>query len=845
MGSDLASVTAVVMAGGKGTRLEPLTVMRPKPLMPVAGRPIMEHILDLLRRWGITNVVAAIHHLGGDIQSHFSDGMDFGVSLRYSSEPKPLGTAGGVKFAEELLGRGTILVISGDSLTDCSLADALAFHREKKSMATVVLSRVANPREFGVVSTDADGRILRFQEKPEWREVFTDTVNTGIYILEPEVLDLIEPGVEADWAGNVFPAMMAKKLPMYGWVMNGYWCDVGSFDQYQSAQDDFLKGKINLPFSDDHPEMPSGGILIGANSTVEEGAVLVPPVLIRSGCRIKKGARIGPGTVIGDNSLVETDAVVVGSTLWDNVYVGHNASLEGAIVCSRATIKVDASLEPETVIGDSATIEAGCTVRERVRIYPHKVIERGTVVNSSVTQATNGFASLFRDLGAAGLSNIEITPEIACRIGASFGTAFPAGSKVITSRDSTKSSRMIKRAVISAIVSTGCEVLDLRAAPLPIARHFVKSSQATGAINVRKLPTNSRVTLIELMDSAGGYVSNRLVRKVQNSFFRESYRRVDSDEIGKIEFASRAVEAYQTDFFRIFGSSPAVSHPTRVVCDYGFTALGATFPSMLHQLGVESMSINAYDDGRMAPRTPDGIRAHLENLASVVRTTDYEMGALFTSDGERLGLVDGKGGILSGSDLMALMCLLTVQVHPGARLAASAATSHLLERMLTEKGGHVERTGADARSQMERASRGDIEMAYDDHGGFIFPEFQNGFDAAFSLAKLLQMLRQTGQTLEEAVAQLPKFQVASLTAHVSWMNKGTLMRILAENTHGCHKMDMIDGVKFFDDDGWTLVLPDSIEPVVHIYAEGEDEEASHRLVDQCATRIADIDDASR
>src|SRR5579862_4624100 len=183
---------AVEMAGGEGSRLRPATANRPKPLVPICNQPIMEHILGLLKSHGINQIVSTLYYLGDEIKDYFGDGSDFGVSMEYSVENVPLGTAGSVKKAEKLLGDGTFLIVSGDALTDCNLTKALEFHREKKSLATLILYRVPSPLEFGVVITDEEGKVVRFLEKPSWSEVFSDTVNTGMYILEPEIFGYME-----------------------------------------------------------------------------------------------------------------------------------------------------------------------------------------------------------------------------------------------------------------------------------------------------------------------------------------------------------------------------------------------------------------------------------------------------------------------------------------------------------------------------------------------------------------------------------------------------------------------------------------------------------------------------
>ena len=236
---------AVIMAGGKGTRLRPLTSHLPKPMVPLLDRPCMEYIIDLLKRHGITEIAVTVQYLPQVIRSHFGDGSEYGVSLHYFEEIMPLGTAGSVKNAEAFLDE-TFLVISGDALTDFDLSQAIAYHREKQALGTLVLTRVEVPLEYGVVMTQEDGRIIRFLEKPSWSEVFSDTVNTGIYVLEPEMLSFFEPEQTFDFSKDLFPLVMKRDLPLYGYVADGYWSDIGNLTQYRETQFDMLNGHVEV-----------------------------------------------------------------------------------------------------------------------------------------------------------------------------------------------------------------------------------------------------------------------------------------------------------------------------------------------------------------------------------------------------------------------------------------------------------------------------------------------------------------------------------------------------------------------------------------------------------------------
>jgi len=236
---------AVVMAGGAGSRLRPLTMGRPKPMVPLVNKPVMAHILDLLKLHNLTRIAATLQYMANDIQDYFGDGSTFDVELTYFIEGEPLGTAGSVKNAQPFLDE-PFVVISGDAVTDIDLSALINFHREKGALVTIALYRVPNPLEYGVVITDDDGRIIQFLEKPGWAEVISDWVNTGIYVLEPEVLDYIPQGQPFDFSKDLFPMLLKKGAPLFGYKASGYWCDIGNIQEYVRASFDFLEGKVNL-----------------------------------------------------------------------------------------------------------------------------------------------------------------------------------------------------------------------------------------------------------------------------------------------------------------------------------------------------------------------------------------------------------------------------------------------------------------------------------------------------------------------------------------------------------------------------------------------------------------------
>ncbi|MGH9046522.1 MAG: sugar phosphate nucleotidyltransferase, partial [Acidimicrobiales bacterium] len=451
---------AVIMAGGEGTRLRPLTSNQPKPMLPLANRPLMEHVVLLLRQHGFEEIVVTVAFMANQVRSYFGDGSELGVKMVYATEATPLGTAGSVLNAREELDE-RFLVISGDVLTDVDLGKVVAFHEEKQALATLGLYSVPNPLEFGIVITSDDGAIERFLEKPTWGQVFSDTINTGIYVLEPEIFDYIPPEGASDFSGDVFPAALEAGRPIFGYVTGGYWEDVGTTEAYLKAHNDVLDQKVAVEM-EGFPLRP--GVWLGKGSTLDPSALVEGPALIGDNCTVGPGAVLGQYTTLGDNVRIADAAEVRRSTIGDNCYVGAGARVEGSAVARACNLRRGARLEPGAVLGESCIIGAGAEVRAGVKVYPFKTVEAGALVNSSIVWESKGTGSLFGRDGVRGIANVDISPELAVRLSMAWVSTLGRGASITASRDTSRTARMLKRAIMVGCNSAGVNVGDLEVA---------------------------------------------------------------------------------------------------------------------------------------------------------------------------------------------------------------------------------------------------------------------------------------------------------------------------------------------------------------------------------------------
>ena len=343
---------AILLAGGKGTRLRPLTIHTPKPIVPIFERPFLHYQLDLLKQVAeIDQVVLSLNYQPRRIEEIFGDGSEGGLSIRYVVEPAPLGTAGAVRYAGDSL-RESVVVFNGDVLTQVDLAAVIALHRERKAKATIVLTPVENPTAYGLVETDASGRVQRFLEKPKPDQITCDTINAGIYVLEPDTFDRIP--VDTPWSieRSFFPSLIERGETFVAYVYRGYWIDIGTPEKYSQVHRDIMDGRFRAaPFAN----APST-TWVAPDARVEEGVTLQAPCFVGEGAVIKTGARIGAYSVVGRHCHVEEHAVVERSILWANTRICQDAAVRRSILGRQCHIGRSATVEDGVVLGDKSVV---------------------------------------------------------------------------------------------------------------------------------------------------------------------------------------------------------------------------------------------------------------------------------------------------------------------------------------------------------------------------------------------------------------------------------------------------------------------------------------------------------
>ncbi|MBR5091815.1 MAG: NTP transferase domain-containing protein [Ruminiclostridium sp.] len=445
---------AVILAGGEGTRLRPLTCDLPKPLVPICGKPVLFYILELLEKNGCTEAAVAVRYRGERIEAALGDGRYGGLRTFVSYEDKPLGTAGCVKKAAADFD-DDFIVISGDAMCDFDLAAMYRHHKDSGTAATIAVRSVDDPREYGVIIGE-NGMVTGFSEKPSYINCRSDLANTGIYVISPKVLGLIADDKPVDFAKDVFPEMLGREMPLGYFADNGYWCDIGDIGAYRRCTFDLIGGKIRAEPAE---RIVTRNSHISRTSFIAKGAYFSPKALA-AGC-----TSVGAGAYISDGAKL-SNAIVM-----DGVFVGEDVTLNDCIVCSNARIGSGASVYESAVVGEGAVGGENAVVNGGVRIWTNKRIDKNATVTSDVKYGSAAVPELTED-GICGTTNTVITPEFAVRTGAAAAKISERG--IAVSYADGAASESIAKAVMSGISSAGCIAYDCGNVPLPVLAYTAK-----------------------------------------------------------------------------------------------------------------------------------------------------------------------------------------------------------------------------------------------------------------------------------------------------------------------------------------------------------------------------------
>lgn len=827
---------AVVMAGGFGTRIQPLTNSIPKPMLPIMNRPMMEHTIISLRDLGIKEFIVLLYFKPEIIKEYFKDGSEFGINITYVVPDDDYGTAGAVKRAQEYIGDENFIIISGDLVTDFDFQKIFDYHESKKSKLTITLTSVDNPLEFGVVIANKEGRIEKFLEKPSWGEVFSDTINTGIYIIEPEILDYIPKNENFDFGKDLFPLLMREGVELMAGNAQGYWRDVGNPESYRDVYADILSGKMKLKLGG-KPTKYHDGVLICEESTVLDDSIdIIGIVVLGKNVTIKRGTKLN-NVVIGDNVTIGSSSNIRNTVIWNDVSIGRNAKLDGCVICNHNQIGKNMTAKAGMILAEGCEIGQLVNVEKDVTIWPDKVIEDASIISHSVIFGSKYKNSIFENGMVVGKSNVELSCEMATKLAEAFGAQLPVGSSVLVSRDNDKSSRMLKRAFLGGLLSCGVNVVDYRATPSAVMRRSLSAHDFHSAgVYFHQQIDDSTSTVITFFNHEALRINNDVSRKVEKAFFKEAFRRVDYSRIGQIYDSDPKEEYsnYKNEMESLLQSHTFRCLECRIVVDMMHGMASEVFPDILNDLGVDHILFNAYPDQKRLDNINSLLKRSNEDMSAVIKALKLDAGFFLYPHGQRLDIMCDKGIVLSKQTaLYAVLSLLNLEASSSEErkrvfLPTWAADIVCFEHLDIERGQY-------ANFKSEEIKKYDLVATGE--GNFTFTEFATHRDSMFATLRILEMIVNHKVKLSDIIASLPSFFYHTFQVTCTQALKGKMMRMFLEDAKG-KESSTLDGVKiWFDKDDWILMIPDQYSDHLNLYIQAATKENGEEIYQTYTDKI--------
>lgn len=809
------------MAGGKGTRLKPITCGIPKPMVSILDKPVMEYSIELLKRYNIKDIVVTLAYMPSVIRDYFHTGAEWDVNLDYFIEESPLGTGGSVKNADEVLDN-TFVVISGDAMTDIDIEKAVQYHKEKKSKATLILKKEPIPLEYGVVIIDNDGKILRFLEKPSWGEVFSNTVNTGIYILEPEILKYYKKGDKFDFSKDLFPKLLRDNIPMYGYITDEYWNDIGDLKSYIQTQFDLLDKKVKHSLN---CKEISEGIWIDEGTNLNENVKIKAPAYISKNCTIKSGVSIEPYTFIGENCIIGEGAKIKRSIIWENTNIGRNSHLSGTAISSNVNIRNNVNIYEHSAIGCGCEINDGVIIKPNTLIWPDKKIGENLIINQNLVWGTKTTKNIFGNRDITGDINIDITPEFASRLGSAFVSIIKGEPQIVVTSDKSNACNVIKNSIISGVLSTGAGVVNIKEATIPMNRFALNFFEADGGIHIRLDYTNENKVHIEFIDKKGANIDRNAERKIENLLNRDDFQRCNANKVKDVVEIDKFSSLYIQNGSKILENISKIKrHNPKIIIRSMCKNVLSIASDFLEYIGCQV-------DCQYSNKNNTNEKKVINSLSDKVVMEKADLGIVFSSDGERLIIIDDKGTIVSEDRYIGLASLILLKLG-AKRIIVPYTASRIIDRLAENYKAKVIRTKTSSSSIINTIFEGDNEVE-----GYL--QYLLNYDAILAACVIIDFIIGEEIKINKLLCEIPKFFLIRKEIKCDWKDKGRVIKELIVN-HNKNKMELYEGVKIFDNKGWALVIPDSEKSTCKVYTEGYSEEYAEELSRQFIDKVEKI-----
>ncbi len=816
------------MAGGFGTRIQPLTNSMPKPMLPICNIPMMEHTMRKLVEIGIKDMVVLLYFKPNIIKNYFGDGSRIGANIEYVLPSEDYGTAGAVGCAREFLD-STFIIVSGDLVSDFDFEAIIEHHFNIESKLTITLTSVANPLQFGVVITDENGKIEKFLEKPSWGEVFSDTINTGIYVIEPEILEYIPKEDNFDFAKDLFPLLMEKGIDLMSCYAKGYWRDVGNPESYREVHEDIFKHSFDFKIVGEKIEYSDGELYTRGKSSIDPTAQIIDTVIVGNGVKIGKNVKLH-NAVIGDNVTIEEDTKIKNSVIWRDVKIGKKCVFDYSVICNDNIIEDMVEAKAGVILAEGCEVGKLTKFNQDVTIWPNKKIQSASVVNKSVVWGSKYKNSIFENGRVSGKSNIEISCEMSCQLAEAFAAQLPVGSTVIVARDHSKSARMLKRAFLGGLLSGGINIIDIKAMPPAVLRYNLgKDEKLSAGVYFRQNMFDPTSVEFTFFTEEGLRIDTDMAKSIEKAFFQQKYRRVAYDKIGKIhESYIHNIEEchnYKNALQNTIDHHIIKKNGFRVVVDLMYGGTKDIYPEIMSELQIDNIILNAYTDYQKMANMINVEKKSKEDTSRIVKHLGFDVGFLMYPNGQRLGIISDKGEVLNKiQGLFVVLYLLDLETKDKKATVflpswAPDLMDGIFKNLIIQRGKY-------ANFKAKKLKHYDLIATID--GNFAFSEFSLHRDAIYASLKIMEMLSRSGMKISNIIKKFDEFYFYHKKIECTQAQKGLAMRKFLKIAK-LKKSSTVDGVKIWENDSdWVLMVPDQFDDILHLYIqaktkqEGED-----------------------
>lgn len=767
---------AVIMAGGKGTRLYPLTLGLPKPMISMFNLPVIEYTLKQLKTAGIKDIAVTLQFMPQSIMDYFGNGNKYGVNLNYFIEDMPLGTAGSVKNAAEFLTED-FLVISGDAICNFNIKDAKQFHEKNNADVTMLLYSVKEPLEYGVVVCNDNNDVVRFIEKPPWSKAFSDTVNTGIYICKNHVLDLIPDNKFFDFSKDLFPYMLSENKKIMGFMAKGFWCDIGDIGSYLNCHFDILNNKNNIGNA-----ILNNQDLNWYDDFYNSNIKIIKPSFIGKNVQIGEKCTIGPYAVIEDDCIIASNTIIKSSVVKNKTKVGDFCLINNSIIDNECIIENNTMCLEGSVIGQGSVLSDDVIIMPNVSVWSKKTIKSGQKVLNNIVSDVEVSNPVFKGSSIEGSFHIQFTLEIAVKLGAVIGDII-YDKRIIISCDETPSANLIKMGIVAGLCNKGTKVYDT-----------VELNEGALCFLTRKLNCKLGIyikskqdeIIVALFNELGVSASHTIQRDIEKKFKNYCQVETSKNRISKADRLEGAKQLYIDDITSLY---PIIKGKNININGSGINFKIAV--EVLKSLGFETVN-------------------------------DTQEREIFFINDDGLEIIIDENKVLREESLILLAALVFFKENIQAKFCVPVYMPYDIEEIARKYGGKVERLSCLLNDEIISQNHlYSIDLIND-------PIKCICHIACYCVSNNISIL----SLLEE----IPECFFIKKDVDCSQIGRATLMKtLLNEAKKG--KYDLHEGIKIYNDNGFVLVIPKNYKEEYKIYAQGNTKEFAQELCDFYQNKI--------